>query len=114
VDGEGNHFIVGRRKEMFISGGENVYPAEIEEALLEHPAVADAAVVGIPDERWGEVGLAALVAGDVGEEEIVEFLRGRIARYKVPRRIVFLEDLPRTGAGKVDKRALAREPRSGS
>jgi fatty-acyl-CoA synthase len=109
-DGDGNHYIVGRLKEMFISGGENVYPSEVEEALISHPAVADAAVVGVADERWGEVGLAAVVprpGARLLEEELVGHLRRRLARYKVPRRFLFVGELPRTGAGKVDRRAIA-------
>jgi fatty-acyl-CoA synthase len=110
-DPDGHHHIVGRLKEMYISGGENVYPAEVEEALISHPAVTDAAVVGVPDERWGEAGLAAVVCGPgsrVDEEELGSFLRERLARYKVPRRFVFLDELPRTGAGKTDKKSIAQ------
>jgi len=110
-DHDGNHAIVGRRKEMFISGGENVYPAEIEAALMEHEAVADAAVVGVPDAKWGEVGLAAVVLRPgcaASADALTLFLRDRIARYKVPRRFVVVPDLPRTGAGKVDKKQIAR------
>ncbi len=111
VDEQGNHFIVGRIKEMYISGGENVYPAEVEEVLGRHPAVAEAAVVGVPDERWGETGLAAVVLVDgrsTDAEQLRRFCRDRIARYKVPSRYVFLDRLPRTGAGKVDRASIAR------
>lgn len=112
---------------MFISGGENIYPTEIENALHSHPSVAECTVVGIPDARWGEIGVAAVVlrqqvarasgaeerkavtrsSGEI-EQELKEFLRGRLARYKVPKRFVFLEELPKSGAGKVLKREIAR------
>ena len=109
-DEEGYYRIVGRLKEMFISGGENVYPAEIESVLHAHPAVAEAAVVGVPDETWGEVGRAfvVLVAGrQVAAAELAAFCRQRLAAYKTPKSFVFLEELPKTGAGKIDKKQLA-------
>lgn len=110
-DEDGDVTIVGRMKEMFISGGENVYPTEVEEILLRHPAVEDAAVVGIPSDRWGEVGLAAVVlmpGRSSTEDHLRNFCRDRIARYKVPARVVFVDELPRTGAGKVDRLRIAR------
>ena len=103
--------IVGRRKEMFISGGENVYPAEIEAALCELDEVAECAVLGVPHPRWGEVGLAAIAlrAGARGEEAVLtRRLREQLAAYKVPRAFLFLDTLPKTGAGKIDKSALKR------
>ena len=109
-DEEGFVRIVGRLKDMYISGGENVYPAEVEAALHEHDAVADAAVVGVRDERWGEVGVAFVVLrrdASTGEEQLVAHCRERLARFKVPSRVVFLDELPRTGAGKVPKQELA-------
>jgi fatty-acyl-CoA synthase len=108
-DEEGFYRIKGRLKDMYISGGENVYPAEIESVLHEHPRVADAAVVGVPDERWGEVGLAFVVARDVSEEELLSFCGGRLARYKVPRSVRFVDEIPRNGAGKIQKQRLAAE-----
>ena len=102
-------FIVGRKKDMFISGGENVYPPEIEAALYEHPAVHMCAVIGIPDPQWGEVGLACVVLepeGEATEEELLSFLRNRLAGYKVPKRVEFMDELPISGAGKVLKREL--------
>jgi fatty-acyl-CoA synthase len=102
-------FIVGRKKDMFISGGENVYPPEIEAALYEHPAVHMCAVIGVPDPQWGEAGLACVVQepkAKVTEEELLAFLKDRLARYKVPKRVVFMEELPISGAGKVLKREL--------
>ncbi|MEO8379330.1 MAG: AMP-binding protein [Acidobacteriota bacterium] len=104
-DDEGFFFIAGRRKEMFISGGVNVYPAEIELELVSHPLVADAAVVAVADETWGEVGVA-FVVGSVSADELSSYLASRIARYKLPRRFVFVEALPRTAYGKVVKASL--------
>jgi fatty-acyl-CoA synthase len=106
-DDEGFYRIKGRLKDMYISGGENVYPAEVESVLHEHPAVADAAVVAVPDERWGEVGAAFVVAAvDVSEEELIEFVRGRLARFKAPKTVRFVDALPRSGMGKVQKDEL--------
>jgi fatty-acyl-CoA synthase len=108
-DSEGYFFIVGRKKDMFISGGENVYPPEIEKALYEHPAVLMCAVIGMPDDHWGEVGVACVVrkpVTSVEEEDLLQFLKTRLAAYKVPKRVVFLEELPLSGAGKVLKREL--------
>jgi fatty-acyl-CoA synthase len=108
---DGSWRIVGRAKDMVISGGENIYPAEIEGLLAEHPAVAECAVVGVPDANWGEVVVAAVVlrAGTepaLAEAQMREFLSGRLARYKQPRRYVFLGELPKTALGKVQKPAL--------
>lgn len=108
-DADGYFFIAGRRKEMFISGGVNVYPAEVEAELLQHPNVSDAAVVAIADETWGEVGIAFVVAHDVADVELVEFLNTRLSRYKVPRRFLFVDALPRTPYGKVLKEELRRQ-----
>ncbi|GAB5602532.1 long-chain fatty acid--CoA ligase [Thermus sp. FJN-A] len=108
-DGEGRYFIVGRKKEMFISGGENVYPVEVEQALYDHPAVKEAAVVGVPDPRWGEVGVAFVaLRKPVAAEDLRAFLRERLAGYKVPKHLVFLAELPKTGPGKVQKEVLKR------
>jgi fatty-acyl-CoA synthase len=105
-DDEGFYRINGRLKDMFISGGENVYPAEIEAVLHEHPRVEDAAVLGVPDERWGEVGVAFVVCDGVGEDELVEWCRGRLARFKVPKSFRFIGEIPRNGMGKVQKQEL--------
>ena len=104
-DDDGFFFIAGRRKEMFISGGVNVYPAEIEAELVAHPGVSDAAVVAVPDETWGEVAVAFIV-GSASEEELTAWLTARISRYKLPRRYLFLDALPRTPYGKVVKADL--------
>jgi fatty-acyl-CoA synthase len=114
-DAEGRYYIVGRVKEMFISGGENVYPIEVERALYEHPAVLECAVLGVPDPRWGEVGLAAVVLkSPIGEEELKGFLKARLAGYKVPRHFLFLSELPKSGPGKILKGELYRRFREGS
>ncbi|WP_243091359.1 class I adenylate-forming enzyme family protein [Thermus neutrinimicus] len=108
-DEGGRFYIAGRKKEMFISGGENVYPVEVERALYDHPAVREAAVVGVPDPRWGEVGVAFVALREAVEAEVLRaFLRRRLAGYKVPKHIVFVEELPKSGPGKVQKEALKR------
>jgi fatty-acyl-CoA synthase len=107
MDDEGYVTIKGRLKEMFISGGENVYPAEIESVLHDHPGVQDAAVVGVPDETWGEVGAAFVVAGPgVTEQELVVFCRERLARFKVPKSVHLVDELPRNSMGKIQKSEL--------
>jgi fatty-acyl-CoA synthase len=108
-DGEGYYRIVGRLKDLVISGGENVYPAEIEDVLHAHPAVSEAAVVGVPDERWGEACHAFVVlrAGAVADEaELLEWCRGRLARFKVPKAVAFVDALPRSSLDKVLKDEL--------
>ncbi len=109
VDEEGYLFIRDRIKDMLISGGENVYPAEVENAVLKHPAVADVAVIGVPDEKWGEVGLAVIVmktGADASDEEIKATVRENLAGFKVPKYIARIDALPRNGAGKVTKDTL--------
>jgi len=109
-DDEGYYRIVGRTKDVVISGGENIYPAEVENVLHEHPAVAEAAVVGVPDERWGEVCLAFVaLCGEATEDELLEFSRLRLARYKVPKGIRFVEALPRNAMNKVAKSELVEQ-----
>lgn len=108
-DTEGYYYIVGRLKDMFISGGENVYPAEVESVLHAHPAVAEAALIGVPDAKWGEVGRAIVAlrpAARLTGEDLLAFCRERLARYKVPKSVIFVEALPKTGANKVDKEQL--------
>jgi fatty-acyl-CoA synthase len=107
VDDEGCFWLRGRLKDMYISGGENVYPAEVEAVLHEHPAVADAAVVGVRHERWGEVGVAFVVTrGAVDEQGLLEHCMSRLARYKVPKRVRFLDALPLSAMNKVLKDEL--------
>jgi fatty-acyl-CoA synthase len=113
-DDEGFYYIVDRWKDMFISGGENVYPAEVENVIYHHPAVAEVAVIGVPHPKWQEVGRALVVVKEgqtVTEEELIEFCRGKLARYKIPKSVVFVDALPRTAAGKVLKRELRKEYR---
>jgi acyl-CoA synthetase (AMP-forming)/AMP-acid ligase II len=109
LDEEGFLYIVGRKKEMIISGGLNVYPAEVERALYTHPAVQEAAVVGRPDQEWGEV-VAAFVqlrpGGRATAEELIEHCRERLASYKKPRHVKFMAELPRTTSGKIAKQFL--------
>ncbi len=109
IDDEGFVTIAGRRKEMFISGGENVFPVEIENALYDHPEVSECAVLGVPDARWGEVGLAVVVprAGCSPDPDALrDFLGERLARYKVPKHVRLAEQLPKSGAGKILKNEL--------
>jgi fatty-acyl-CoA synthase len=108
-DAEGYFFIVDRKKDMFISGGENVYPAEIERALYQHTAVHMCAVIGISDPRWGEVGKACVVlkvGSSASEVELLEFMSARLAKYKVPKSVTFMDILPISAAGKILKREL--------
>jgi acyl-CoA synthetase (AMP-forming)/AMP-acid ligase II len=113
MDEDGYVRITGRIKEMFIVGGFNCYPAEIENILCDMPGVARAAVIGVPDERMGEVAKAFVVRGADGtqpdEAQIIEWARTRMANYKVPRSVVFLKELPMNAGGKVDKAALAKQ-----
>jgi fatty-acyl-CoA synthase len=113
-DGQGYYYLVGRSRDMFISGGENVYPAEVERALEAHPAVAEAAVVGAPDERWGQAGHAFVVlepGARAGEAELLEHCRARLAGYKAPKSLSLRRELPRTPLGKVRKFLLLEEAR---
>ncbi|MEP0764883.1 MAG: long-chain fatty acid--CoA ligase [Chloroflexota bacterium] len=108
-DEEWYFYIVDRKKDMIISGGENVYPVEIEQALYRHPAVHQCAVIGVPDPKWGEVGKACVVlkpGAAASEEELLAFLREHLAAFKVPRSVVFLDSLPVSAAGKILKREL--------
>lgn len=108
-DAEGYFFVLDRKKDMFISGGENIYPAEIEQALYRHPAVQMAAVVGVPDAKWGEAGVACVTlkpGHTATEPELLDHLRACLAKYKVPKRVIFLPALPLSAAGKILKREL--------
>jgi len=107
LDARGRLVVHARRADLIVSGGENVYPAEVEAVLLAHPAVVDCAVVPWPDEHLGQVGCAAVVAPEpVAETELRDYLRARLAGYKVPRRFALLDSLPRNAAGKTDRPAL--------
>jgi len=109
VDLEGYLHVVARKYDLIISGGENIYPAEIENVLLEHPAIVEACVVGCPDERWGEAVVAAVVLKPgvrLSATDVMAMLDGRIARYKQPRAVRFMDSLPRTALGKVQREQL--------
>jgi len=110
IDDEGFIYIVDREKDMFISGGENISPAEIEKQLLTHPKIMDVAVYGVPDEKWGEVGKASIIVKEkeMNTSEVVDFLRGKIGKFKIPKYIEFVDDLPRTATGKIQKYLLAQ------
>ena len=111
MDEDGFYYIAGRFKDMIISGGENIYAAEVEAVFHEHPAVMEAALIGKPDEKWGEVGLMIVVrekGKTVSAEELIDFCRARLARYKVPKEIIFAESLPHSPYGKVEKVKLRK------
>jgi fatty-acyl-CoA synthase len=107
---DGCFSICGRRREMYISGGENVFPGEVEAALASCPGIVDVAVIGVPDATWGEVGHAFVVVRPGGPDgaAVLGFARDRLAGYKVPRQITFMSELPRLGSGKIDRRSLQR------
>jgi fatty-acyl-CoA synthase len=112
MDEDGDLYIVERKKDMYISGGENVYPAEVENAIYEMAQVAEAAVIGVKDARWGEVGRAVVVlrpGQEVSDTEVINFLKTRLAKYKVPKSVVFASRLPRNAAGKVLKNQLREQ-----
>ncbi|MGY4303363.1 fatty-acyl-CoA synthase [Bradyrhizobium sp. USDA 4369] len=116
-DADGFFRIVDRKKDMFISGGENVYPAEVEAALCEYPAVAEVAVVGVPDERWGEVGCAYVVlrpGAQADADALAAHCADRLGKFKIPRSFVVTAALPRTASGKVQKRLLQAEAQPNS
>ncbi len=109
VDAEGFVYLTGRASDMYISGGANVYPRETEEVLLTHPAVSEVAIVGVPDPKWGEIGVAVVVAEEGNRptaEQLVAFLDGKVARYKLPRRFYFWDEIPKSAYGKVPKRLI--------
>jgi fatty-acyl-CoA synthase len=110
-DEDGYCFVVGRIKEMYISGGENVYPAEIENILAQHPAILEAAVIGVADSKWGEVGCAYIIirpGQQCDTDQVKQWCRTRLAAFKTPKHYVFTDEFPRTAAGKVQKHLLAR------
>ena len=113
MDEEGFVYITGRASDMYISGGSNIYPREVEEKILTHPAIGEVAVLGVPDPFWGEVGVAVCVAregaGTVSEAEIAAFLAPKVSRYKMPKRFFFWEALPKSGYGKIPKRLVRDE-----
>ena len=109
VDEEGFYYIVDRWKDMYISGGENVYPAEVEEIIYQLPPIGEAAIIGVPDEKWGEVGCAIVVVKDgasLSEAEVLAHCEGKLARFKQPKSVRFIDVLPRNATGKVLKHEL--------
>lgn len=105
-------YYLGRKDDMIVTGGENVYPSEVEEAILSHEKVADVAVVGAPDEKWGQTIVAVIAPKSgvkVGESEIIEHVRARLAGFKQPRKVKFVETLPKIGSGKHDRVRIKQE-----
>jgi fatty-acyl-CoA synthase len=112
VDADNYVQIVDRKKEIIVSGGENISSLEVEKVLSAHPSVYEAAVIPVPDPRWGEVPKAIVVltpGGAVTETDLIDFCRARLSHYKCPRSIEFRESLPKTGTGKILKRELRRK-----
>ena len=104
-DKDGYYYIVGRKKNMFISGGENVFPPEIEKILYELPEIYEACVIGVPDDKWGEVGKAVISLRPgkaLTKEQVLAFLGEKLAKYKIPRYIQFVEDVPKNNVGKIE------------
>lgn len=118
VDADGCYYVAGRIKEMYISGAENVYPAEIENVLARHPSVLEAAIIGVPDEKWGEVGHAFVMlrpgVAPLAAAEVIQFCRANLAGYKTPKHVTFVDEFPRTPAGKITKHLLAPAPNAPS
>lgn len=107
LDGEGFLFVVDRRSDLIVSGGENIYPAEIEKVLLAHPAVREAGVCGAASDKWGEVPVAFVVLNkEATSDELLAYCRGQIASYKVPKQLAFVEALPRNASNKLLRREL--------
>lgn len=109
IDADADLWIVDRWKDMYISGGENVYPAEVENTLFALQGVADGAILGMPDDKWGEVGVAVVVrqsGSTLTQDDVIAHFHGKVARFKIPARVVFLDELPRNATGKVLKRTL--------
>ncbi|MEF8726447.1 MAG: hypothetical protein V5A83_05875, partial [Candidatus Bipolaricaulota bacterium] len=111
-DEKGYYYIEGRKKDMIISGGENIYLAEVERALKEHSKVADAALIGVPNEKWGEVGHAIIVTAEdaqVTEKELTEFCKDQLAGYKVPKSFEMTDSLPRNSYGKLQREKVRKK-----
>jgi len=107
LDEEGYVYLVDRKKDMIITGAFNVYSASVENVISRHPRVKQVAVIGVPDEKWGEAVTAVVVAdGDIEEKEILDFCRGKLNKYELPKKIVFQAQIPVTAVGKIDKKTL--------
>ena len=112
MDEQGFVYITGRASDMYISGGSNIYPREVEEKILTHPAIGEVAVLGVPDPMWGEIGIAVCVpraGAEVTEAEMASFLSPKVPRYKMPKRFFFWDELPKSGYGKIPKRLIRDE-----
>ncbi len=110
-DDEGYFYVAGRKKDMYISGGENVYPAEVEEIVSRYPGVSMNAVIGIKDEKWGEVGLCVIAVQQdktIEESEIRQYCVDHLAKFKVPKKFVFVDELPKNDSGKINKNELKK------
>jgi O-succinylbenzoic acid--CoA ligase len=106
LDAEGFLYVLDRRSDLIISGGENIYPAEIEGVLVSHPGIADAGVIGMKDDVWGEVPVAFVAGEGLDEEEITQYCLGKLAKYKVPKRILQIDEIPRNASKKILRRKL--------
>jgi long-chain acyl-CoA synthetase len=114
MDDEGHVYLVDRKSDMIISGGINIYPAEIEAVMVNHPQIAEVAIIGVPDEKWGESvkAVVRLMEGaTLTEKELIEWCQGKMAGYRIPRSVDFVTDFPRTAAGKVQKKVLRQQYR---
>jgi fatty-acyl-CoA synthase len=113
MDEQGFVYITGRASDMYISGGSNIYPREVEEKILTHPGVGEVAVLGVPDPVWGEVGIAVCIARDgaatPSESDMAGYLATKLPRYKMPKRFFFWDALPKSGYGKIPKRLVRDE-----
>ena len=112
LDKEGYLYVVDRKSYMIVSGGMNIYPAEIEAVMIGHPKIAEVAVIGVPDEKWGQSVKALIIAApgmDVTEEEIIEWCRGKMAGYRIPRSVDFVSEFPKTPTGKIKKKVLREQ-----
>jgi len=108
-DEDGFIYMIDRAKDLYISGGENIHPTEIEKLLLTNPGIFDVAVYGVPDEKWGEVGKASIIPNEgvsITFEEVVQFLKGKIGKFKIPKYVEFVDELPRTASGKIKRYML--------
>ena len=112
MDEDGYFYLIDRKRDMYISGGENVYPAEVESVLRNHPAIEDVAIIGVPDESWGEIGCAFVMlqqGADLAPEAVAEFCEGKLAHFKWPKKVIMITDFPRTALGKVRKTILKQD-----
>ena len=111
IDEEGFVFIKDRLKDMIISGGENIYPAELENVILAHASVNEVAVIGLADDKWGEIACAIVVGNEqeAGEQELIAHCEAKLSRFKLPKRVIFIDEIPRNPAGKVLKRVLREQ-----